>query len=146
MPGKINPVIPEAAAQIGIKVLGNDVTINQCIAMGQLELNQFAPMIAFCFLESLELLINTNKMLVDNCIEGIEPNKKNIRNTLENSYATLNALLPKIGYKKVSEIAKELEKSPLSIKEYVLQNNILPEDDFDFLTSPEAILALGHKT
>lgn len=146
MPNKVNPVIPEAAAQIGIKVLGNDVIINQCVSMGQLELNQFAPMIAFSFLESLELLTNANKMLTQNCIKGIEANIENIQKTVKNSFATLTALLPKLGYKKVSEIAKEIEKSNLSIKEYILKNNILTEDDFDSLTSPEAILALGHKT
>lgn len=145
MPGKINPVIPEAAAQVGIKVLGNDVIINQCVSMGQLELNQFAPMIAFCFLESLELLINTNKMLMQNCIKGIKPNLENIQKNVNSSFATLTALLPKIGYKKVSEIAFAVEKSNLSIKEYILQNNILTEEDYDYLTSPEAILALGHK-
>lgn len=146
MPGKVNPVIPEAAAQVGIKVLGNDVVINQCVAMGQLELNQFAPMIAFSFLESLELLNNTNKMLTQNCIKNIKPNLENIKKTVADSYATLTALLPKLGYKKMSEIAKEIEKGNLSIKEYILENNILTEDDFDYLTSSEAILALGHKS
>lgn len=145
MPAKINPVIPEAAAQVGIKILGNDVTINQCVAMGQLELNQFAPMIAFAFLESLELLINTNEMLVKNCINGIQPNTGNIKKHLDTSTATLTALLPRLGYKKVSEIAKELEKSDLTVREYIVKNNILSEEDFDYLTSPEAVLALGQK-
>lgn len=144
MPGKVNPVIPEATAQVGIKVLGNDTIINQCVSMGQLELNQFAPMIAFSFLESLELLVNTNKMFKENCIDEILPNTDKLQKLVENSYATLTALLPGIGYKKASEIAKELENSDLSIKEYIIQNNILSEKDFDYLTSPEAILALGH--
>ena len=145
MPGKINPVIPESAAQVGIKILGNDVIINQCVSMGQLELNQFAPMIAFAFLESLELLINTNDMLVKNCINGIKPNTENIKKMLETSTATLTALLPRLGYKKVSEIAKELEKSDLTVREYIIKNSILTEEDFDYLTSPEAVLALGQK-
>jgi aspartate ammonia-lyase len=146
MPNKVNPVIPEAAAQIGIKVLGNDVIINQCVSMGQLELNQFAPMIAFSFLESLELLNNTNKMLTQNCIKEIKPNLTNIQKNVDNSFATLTALLPKLGYKKVSEIAIEIEKNDTSIKEYILKNNILSETDFDYLTSSEAILSLGHKS
>lgn len=145
MPGKINPVILEATAQVGIKVLGNDVIINQCISMGQLELNQFAPLIAFSFLESLELLINANKMLKNSCIDGIRANIENIKKSVETSHATLTALLPKIGYKKASQIAHELENSDLSVKEYVIQNSILTEEEFDYLTSSEAILALGHK-
>lgn len=145
MPGKVNPVITEAAAQVGIKVLGNDVIINQCISMGQFELNQFAPLIAFSLIESLELLINANKMLKEKCIDGIKPNIENIQKNVENSHATLTALLPKIGYKKASEISKELDKSNLSVKEYVIQNNILSKEDYDYLTSSEAILSLGHK-
>lgn len=145
MPGKVNPVIPEAAAQVGIKVLGNDVIINQCVSMGQLELNQFAPMIAFSFLESLELLINADKMLVENCITEIKANPENIQKLVNNSTATLTALLPKLGYKKVSEIATELETTDLSVKEYILKNNILAEEEFDYLISSEAVLSLGHK-
>lgn len=145
MPGKVNPVIPEAAAQVGIKTLGNDVVINQCIAMGQLELNQFAPMIAFSFLETLELLINTNEMLVKNCINGISVNKSNIQSIVDRSYATLTALLPRLGYKKVAEIAGEIENSGLGIKDFIVTKGILSDEDYNYLTSPEAILALGQR-
>jgi aspartate ammonia-lyase len=146
MPGKVNPVIPEAASQVGIKVLGNDSVINHCVSMGQLELNQFAPMIAFSFLESLELLSKADKMLVENCITGIQPNLQNIKRTVNNSFATLTALLPRLGYKKVSEIAIALEKGNLSIKDYVVGNNILSEEDFNYLTSSDSVLSLGYKS
>ncbi|MDD3594769.1 MAG: aspartate ammonia-lyase [Candidatus Gastranaerophilales bacterium] len=145
MPGKVNPVIPEAAAQVGIKVLGNDVIINQCISMGQLELNQFAPLIAFSFLESLNLLTNANEMLVQNCIKEIKANKEYIKATLDNSYAVLTALVPKLGYKKTAQIASEIEESSLNVRDYIIQNNILTEAEYDYLTSPEAVLALGYK-
>ncbi len=145
MPGKVNPVIPEAAAQVGIKVLGNDVIINQCISMGQLELNQFAPLIAFSFLETLELLINANEMLVANCIKGIKANEDKIKSTLDKSYATLTALIPRLGYKKVTEIVSKARESSLNVKEFIVKNNILTEEDYDYLTSPEAVLSLGQK-
>ena len=145
MPGKINPVIPEAVAQVGIKVLGNDSVINQCAAMGQLELNQFAPLIAFSLLESLELLVNANKIFESNCIKGISANIKNIEKHLASSEATLTALVSKIGYKKASEIAKALETTDSTIKEYVIANNILSEEEFNDLISPEAVLSLGFK-
>lgn len=145
MPGKVNPVIPEAAAQVGIKVLGNDVIINQCISMGQLELNQFAPLIAFSFLETLELLINANEMLVENCIKGIKANEDKIKSTLDKSYATLTALIPRLGYKKVTEIASKARESSLNIKEFIIKNNILTEEDYNYLTSSEAVLSLGQK-
>ncbi len=144
MPGKVNPVILEAAAQAGIKVFGNDVVISQCVCMGQLELNQFAPLIAFSMLESLELLVNANKMLREKCIEGIVCNQENIKKQVDASNATLTALLPAIGYKKAAHIAEQIEQNGMTIKKYVLSEAILTKEEFDYLTSPEAVLALGH--
>lgn len=144
MPGKVNPVIPELAAQVGIKVLGNDVIINQCVAGGQLELNQNAPMIAFAFLESLEMLINTNKTFRENCIDGIVANTDNIKRHVESSLATLTALLPELGYNRVSQIAKEFAGVGGNLKEYLVSNGYISEERFNELTSPEAVLSLGH--
>jgi len=144
MPGKVNPVIPEMVAQVGMKVLGNDVTINQCVAGGQFELNQNIPLIAFSILESLEMLINTNKILREKCVNGIEANREVIKRQVENSHATLTAFVSEFGYNKVSEIAKELEKTNLSVKEFLIQKKYLTEERFNELTSPEAVLSLGH--
>jgi aspartate ammonia-lyase len=144
MPGKVNPVIPEVVAQVGIKVLGNDVIINQCVAGGQFELNQNAPMIAFSLLESLELLINANRIFRERCIDGIKANEENIKNMVANSHAVITALVPKIGYKKAGEIAKALQNNPQPVKKYAVENGYVTEEDFDYLTSPDAILALGH--
>ncbi|OGI23655.1 MAG: aspartate ammonia-lyase [Candidatus Melainabacteria bacterium RIFOXYA12_FULL_32_12] len=144
MPGKVNPVIPEVVAQSGIKVLGNNVIINQCVAGGQLELNQNIPLIAFTLIESLRLLINANKTFRERCITGITANNANIKKSVECSYASITALVPVLGYKKVSQIAKELEKTDMSVKDFVVKNNYITEEEFDSLTSPEAILALGH--
>lgn len=146
MPGKVNPVMPEIAAQVGIKVLGNDVIINQCVSMGQLELNQNIPLIAFTFMETLELLINTNKAFNEHCIKGIVANRENINKFVESSHATLTALLPIIGYKKASEIAKELSITGEPVKEHVIKKKYLTEEEYEQLVSPNAVLALGHRT
>jgi len=144
MPGKVNPVIPELAAQVGIKVLGNDVIINQCAAGGQFELNHNAPLLAFTILESLELLINTNKTLRERCINGIRANTKQLKKQVENSHALLTALVKNLGYNKVSQIAKDINSSEISVKEFLIYNKYLTEEQFQELTSPEAVLALGH--
>lgn len=143
MPGKVNPVITEMVAQVGYKVLGNDVIINSCVAAGQLELNHTAPMIAFSMLESLEMLINANKLFRERCIEGIEANREEIKRKVEHSHATLTALLPELGYNKISEIAKELEYSTLSVKEFLIQNNYVTQERYNELTCAEAVLSLG---
>lgn len=111
MPGKVNPVIPEVVAHVGVKVLGNDVIINHCVATGQLELNQNIPLIAFSLLESLQFLIQANKVFRERCIEGIKANKNNLQRQIEASQAVLTALVPVLGYQKVAKIAKEVEKS-----------------------------------
>lgn len=145
MPNKINPVIPEMVAQVGYKVLGNDSIIDNCVASGQLELNHNLPMIAFSFIETLELLINTNKIFKEKCVDGIKANKESIQKHLNSSTAILTALIPKLGYNKVSEIAKNIENKDISIKEYVISKNYISKEDFEYLTSPEAVLALGQR-
>ncbi len=142
MPGKVNPVIPEMAAQIGLKVIGNDSIISHASALGQLELNQNLPLIAFALLESLNLLINTNKILAEKCIEGISPNTEKLKTELHSSTAILTALLPKFGYVKLSEISEKLKQTNLTVKEYVLKNDLLNEDEFEELISAESVLAL----
>lgn len=142
MPGKVNPVIAEMVAQIGLKVLGNDVIISHATALGQLELNQNMPLIAFTLLESLNLLIKTNRIFAQKCINGITANKEKIKSKLHSSTATLTALLPKFGYDKLSEIARNIQDKKITVKEYVLQNNLLTEDEFEYLISAEYVLAL----
>lgn len=142
MPGKVNPVIAEMTVQVGLKVLGNDSIISHACALGQLELNQYMPLIAFSILESLNLLIRTNKILAEKCIKGIAANEKKLKSELNSSTAILTALLPKLGYEKLSEIAKELTNTEINIKEYILEQNLMTEDEFEYLISAEAVLAL----
>ncbi|MFA6988848.1 MAG: aspartate ammonia-lyase [Candidatus Gastranaerophilaceae bacterium] len=144
MPAKINPVIPEMAAQSGIKVLGNDVIINYCVSQGQFELNQFMPLLAFTMLETLKILINTNKILQERCIKNIKANKDNINKKINNSQALLTALLPKFGYEKIVEIAQKIPQG-INVKDYLLNNGYITEIEFIQLTSPEAVLTLGCK-
>lgn len=142
MPGKVNPVIAEMIAQIGLKVLGNDVIISHACAMGQLELNQNMPLIAFSLLESLGLLINANSIFAKKCIAEISANNEEIKNKLYSSTAILTALLPKLGYEMLSEISEKIKNEKISVKEYVINNNLLSEEDFEFLISPEQVLAI----
>lgn len=142
MPGKVNPVIAEMVAQIGLKVLGNDSIISHASALGQLELNHNLPLIAFSLLESLNLLINTNLIFAEKCIDGIVANEEKLRSDLHSSTAVLTALLPKFGYEQLSDIAHELKDKTMSVREYVLCNNLMTEDEFEELISAEFVLAL----
>lgn len=142
MPGKVNPVIAEMVAQVGLKIIGNDVIISHASALGQLELNQNMPLIAFTLLESLNLLIKTNTIFAKKCIDGIKANEEKLKNRLQSSTAILTALLPKLGYEKLSEISKEIKGKNITVKEYVLESNLMTEDEFEYYISAEFVLAL----
>ncbi|MFZ2654938.1 MAG: aspartate ammonia-lyase [Victivallales bacterium] len=143
MPGKINPVIPEAVIQAALKVMSNDGTIAHACAMGHLELNAFMPLIADSYLESLALLINASSLLCTRCVEGLRVNEEVCRRHVENSTATLTALVGRIGYGKSQEIGCEFRKTGKPIREIAIAKKILSAKDFDELTSAEAVMKLG---
>ncbi len=144
MPGKVNPVIPEAVAQAAMRVMGNDVIIAQASAAGNLELNQFMPLIAHCILESIDLLASSCDIFRELCVFGISANEANCRRQLENSTAVATALIPEIGYQKASEAVKLSATSNISVKEAAIRLNYVSAERFEELISPEAVCKLGN--
>lgn len=144
MPGKVNPIIPEAVAQVAIKVMGNDQIITQACSAGNLELNQFLPLIAHSLLESLTILKNSCKVFREKCISGITANEAVCKRNVENSTATITALIPSIGYNKASAIIKYAEEQGITIKDAVLQKGYVSVREFEELITPEAVCKLGN--
>lgn len=144
MPGKINPVIPEAVAQIAIRVMGNDQIISHASSAGNLELNQFMPLIADALLENLMLLNSACAVFREHCVLGITANEEVCKKNVENSTATITALIPKIGYEKASEIIKIARNESISIKVAVLKSKLISESEFEELISPESVCRLGN--
>ncbi len=144
MPGKINPVIPEAVAQIAIHVMGNDQIISHACSAGNLELNQFMPLIADAFLENLMLLNNACSVFREHCVLGIIANEEVCKRNVENSTATITALIPRIGYEKASELIKIARKDSISIKQAVLKTKLISESEYEELISPESVCRLGN--
>ncbi|SET73849.1 aspartate ammonia-lyase [Draconibacterium orientale] len=144
MPGKVNPVIPEAVVQAAMKVMGNDQVIAQACGAGNLELNPFMPLIANSLLESIDLLKNASKLFNEKCVSYVTANADVCRMRVHNSTATITALVPKIGYERCSEIVKMVENSGLSIKEAALKSGHLTACEFDELITPEAVCRLGN--
>ena len=145
MPGKVNPVIPESIIQVALQVFANDSKITQAVSNGNLELNAFMPIIADSILQSLEILINAAHIFRKYCVVGIEPRLEEIDKGINNSTATLTALVEKIGYEKAQEIALYSNRSNKSIRDIVLSQGILNEEEFDYLTSAEHVNKLGSK-
>ncbi len=144
MPGKVNPVIPEAVAQAAIKIMGNDQVIAQCCSMGNLELNQFLPLIAHSLLESLSLLSNSCQLFRQKCVSGITANESVCKKNVKNSTATVTALIPKIGYNKAGEIAKLANEKSITIIEATLLTGYISAEEFEELISPESVCKLGN--
>jgi aspartate ammonia-lyase len=146
MPGKINPVIPEAVAQAAMQSAGNDQIIFQACSSGNLELNQFMPLIADTLLESISILKNACDIFSIHCITGITANEKICKMNVENSTASITALIPKIGYENADKIAQKAQKEHLSIKESALKSGLITANEFEELITPEAVCRLGNES
>ncbi|MGZ4729706.1 MAG: class II fumarate hydratase [Acidimicrobiales bacterium] len=131
MPGKVNPVIPEAVTQVGAQVIGNDVAVTFGGTQGAFELNVFMPMMARNLLESIRLLTNVSRLFADRCIDGIEANVERLRAYAEASPSIGTSLNPYIGYEKAAEIIKESVRSGRSIRELVLEQGLMTDDELD---------------
>ena len=107
MPGKINPVIPEVANQVCFQIMGADQTIATASEAAQLQLNVFEPVIVYNLLNNLKIMTNALNTLRTKCVDGITANEDACKKSVDNSIGIVTALLPLIGYKKASAVAKE---------------------------------------
>jgi aspartate ammonia-lyase len=140
MPGKINPVIPEMVAQVSLRVISNDSAITMASSMGQLELNAFTPLIAECLLESLELLARSAILFKEKCIDGLQMNKDRCLENIENSLVSATSLVHHIGYDKASSISKKALATGKTIRELLLEEQILPVEVIDKILSPAELI------
>lgn len=145
MPGKVNPVIPEAASQVAMLVMGHDATIAAAAAAGSLELNPFLPLVAACLLEDLELLARANRMLRRYCIDGLAANEERCVSQVRNSTAAATALLPKLGYGRLSEAVKLCHDSGTNLRDLTVGKGWMTATEFDELISPERVCRLGSE-
>ena len=145
MPGKVNPVIPEAAAQAAILSMGHDGVIANAASSGNLELNQFMPLIAHSLLESIDLLTRAITMLHRHCICDLKANEEQCRKNVLNSTALITAIIPLIGYEKSSELVKKAKADQRSIYETIIDSRVVNAQELNELISPEAVCRLGSK-
>ena len=145
MPGKVNPVIPESVIQAAMQATGNDTAITQACAAGNLELNAFLPIVTANLLDSINLLTTSADILRKHCIEGIEANEEKCAQYVENSTAAATALVAELGYEKCAKIAALAKEKKQTIRQVVLEQQLLSSEKFDELISPEAVTRLGFK-
>jgi fumarate hydratase class II len=145
MPGKVNPVIPEAAAMVAAQVIGNDAAITIAGQSGNFQLNVMLPLIACDLLESLELLANAARALADQAIAGFSVNHARLAEALERNPVLVTALNPAIGYERGAAIAKRAYAEGRPIREVAAEMTDLARADLDGLLDPLALTRGGLK-
>ena len=133
MPGKVNPVLCEAMMMVCARVMGNHTTITVCGQHGNLELNVMMPVMAVTLLESIELLAGASNAFVDKCLAGLEANRARCQELLELNPSLATALNSAIGYDLSAKVAKEAAASGRTVREVVLEMNLLDEKALDAL-------------
>jgi aspartate ammonia-lyase len=145
MPGKVNPVICEAIAQVAMQTIANDTAITLAAQAGQLELNAFLPLIAHALLGSLTLLARGNDMFRSRCVEGIVADEARCREQVVRSLATVTALVPLLGYQTAAALAKEALATDSTIAAVALKNGLLTQEALDQALSASAMTTLGFR-
>ena len=145
MPGKVNPVIPEAVAMVGAQVIGNDATIALGGQSGNFQLNVMLPVIAYNLLQSIELLAHACRCLADKAIADFTVNIENINRALERNPILVTALNPVIGYDKGAAIAKKAYAEGRPVKDVAREMTDLSDAELDRLLDPAALTEGGIK-
>ncbi|WP_231443643.1 aspartate ammonia-lyase [Brevibacterium zhoupengii] len=136
MPGKVNPVIPEAVSQVAYSVAGADVTVSMAAEAGQLQLNAFEPIIAHSLFESLIHLEHACRTFRINCVRGITANESLLSETISQSVTVITALAPDIGYATAARLAKKALHDSRSVVEIVVEEGILCNEALEWLIRP----------
>ena len=143
MPGKVNPVIPEAMSQISFAIIGNDTTVTFAAEGGQLELNAFEPILFRCLFESLDILRSGVKMFTDECVKTLRVNEDRCRELVDNSIGIVTALCPRLGYKESARLAKLALREDRSIREVVKAETALTAEEIDALLDPKDMIGIN---
>lgn len=135
MPGKVNPVLPEAVTQVAAQVVGNDAAVAWGGAAGAFELNVYIPMMARNLLESFKLLTNVSRLFAERCIDGLVANEEHMRSQAESSPSIVTPLNSAIGYEEAAKVAKEALKEKKTIRQTVIDRGLigdkLSEEELD---------------
>ena len=140
MPGKVNPVIPEMVMQVSAQVIGNDNTITFSSSNGNFELNTMLPVMAHNLLESIELLTTSTDVFERKLINDLEANTEKLDENIQKNSILVTALVPVIGYDKSAEVAKEAMSQNKTIKEVLLEKNLISSEEIDELLNIEKLI------
>ena len=131
MPGKVNPVIPEAVNMVAAQVIGNDATVAVAGLNGNLDLNVMMPVIARALVESVEIMAGAARVLDEKCVRGITADEARCMELAERSATTVTAVAPVIGYDAAARVFKKALAEDKSVREVILADGLLEADELD---------------
>jgi fumarate hydratase, class II len=143
MPGKVNPTQSEAMTMVCCEVFGNHTTITVAGSQGHFELNVYKPVLAFCMMNSIQLLADVARSFTEHCVEGIRADEKRIRDLMERSLMLVTALAPKIGYDNAAKVAKSAHARGTTLKEEAVRMGFVSAAEFDQLVQPDKMTRPG---
>ena len=144
MPGKVNPVIPEAVQQVACQVVGNDAAVTFAAGLSTFELNTAMPVMARNLLESLQLLSAVVPLLADRCLAGLTVEEETARRYAESSAAVVTALNPVLGYERAAAVAKRAMAERRTVTEIVREERLLDEATIAQVLDPLALTGGRH--
>ncbi len=144
MPGKVNPVVPEAVNMVCAHLVGNDAAIAVAAMHGNLELNTMMPLIAHHLIESLEILASTAQVLATRCVAGIRANVERCRQYAERTAALVTALAPVLGYDEAARLYRRALEEDASLREILEKEGRLPREQIEALLNLERIARGGR--
>lgn len=143
MPGKVNPVIPEAVIQIAIQVQASDLAVTQAAALGSLELNPFLPLIAEHLLTSIELLTRAATVLRAHCLEGLRANRERCHAHVASATVTATALVERLGYERTTELTRLAATMGRPLQALVVEQGLMTPSELAAAIAPETVNRLG---
>jgi fumarate hydratase class II len=143
MPGKVNPTQCEAVTMVCCQVFGNQAAITVAGSQGHFELNVYKPVLAYCMMNSIQLMADVSRSFEEHCIAGIRADEKRIHELMERSLMLVTALAPKIGYDNAAKVAKSAHSRGTTLKEEAVRLGFVSADEFDRLVRPEKMTRPG---
>ncbi len=139
MPGKVNPVIPEAVTQVAYSIVGADVTVTMAAEAGQLQLNAFEPVIAHSLLQSITWLARACATLRVNCVDGITANEDRLAEMVSRSVVVITALTPYIGYQEAATLAHTALAAQVNVADLVVERGLLSREAVEQIFAPDRL-------
>jgi fumarate hydratase class II len=143
MPGKVNPTQCEAMTMVCCQVFGNQTTVTVAGSQGHFELNVYKPVLAYCMMNSIQLLSDAARSFTEHCVVGIRADEKRIRDLMERSLMLVTALAPKIGYDNAAKVAKSAHARGTTLKEEAVRLGFVSAAEFERLVQPDKMTHPG---